>query len=89
MQRRQIVQAVAAAAGIVMGLGSAHAQSTLKIGEINSYKAQAAFLDPYKKGMELAVEEINAAGGVDGRKIELITRDDNACLLYTSDAADE
>jgi branched-chain amino acid transport system substrate-binding protein len=78
MQRRQIVQAVAAAAGIVMALGSAHAQSTLKIGEINSYKAQAAFLDPYKKGMDLAVEEINAAGGVDGRKIELITRDDNA-----------
>jgi len=63
----------------VMALGSAHAQgNSLKIGEINSYKAQAAFLDPYKKGMDLAVEEINAAGGVDGRKIELITRDDNA-----------
>ena len=28
--------------------------------------------------MELAVEEINAAGGVNGKKIELITRDDNA-----------
>jgi len=80
MQRRQIVQLVqaVAAAGMVVALGSAHAQGTLKIGEINSYKAQAAFLDPYKKGMELAVEEINAAGGVDGRKIELITRDDNA-----------
>ncbi len=80
MQRRQIVQLVqaVAAAGMVMALGSAHAQATLKIGEINSYKAQAAFLDPYKKGMDLAVEEINAAGGVDGRKIELITRDDNA-----------
>jgi len=80
MQRRQIVQLVqaVAAAGMVMALGSAHAQGTLKIGEINSYKAQAAFLDPYKKGMDLAVEEINAAGGVDGRKIELITRDDNA-----------
>ncbi|HKW82717.1 MAG TPA: ABC transporter substrate-binding protein [Burkholderiaceae bacterium] len=64
---------------MLASLGSAHAQgSTLKIGEINSYKAQAAFLDPYKKGMDLAVEEINAAGGVEGRKIELITRDDNA-----------
>jgi len=81
MQRRQIVQLVqaAATAGMLATLGSAHAQgSPLKIGEINSYKAQAAFLDPYKKGMDLAVEEINAAGGVDGRKIELITRDDNA-----------
>ena len=27
----------------------------LKIGEVNSYKAQPAFLEPYKKGMELAV----------------------------------
>ena len=46
-------------AGLVMAL-SAHAQSVIKIGEVNSYKAQPAFLEPYKKGMELAVEEINA-----------------------------
>ena len=57
---------------------TAQAQGVIKIGEVNSYKAQAAFLEPYKKGMELAVEQINAAGGVNGRKIELITRDDNA-----------
>ena len=44
----------------------------LKIGELNSYKVFPAFLEPYKKGMELAVEEINAAGG----KIELVVRDD-------------
>ena len=56
----------------------AHAQGTIKIGELNSYKAQPAFLEPYKKGMELAVDEVNAAGGVGGRKLELITRDDNA-----------
>ena len=55
-----------------------HAQGTIKIGEVNSYKAQPAFLEPYKKGMELAVQEINAAGGVLGKRIELITRDDNA-----------
>ncbi len=61
-----------------VALSPAHAQSTIKIGEINSYKAQPAFLEPYKKGMELAVEEVNAAGGVLGKKIELITRDDNA-----------
>jgi len=44
----------------------------IKIGELNSYKVFPAFLEPYKKGMELAVEEINAARG----KIELLTRDD-------------
>jgi branched-chain amino acid transport system substrate-binding protein len=52
------------------------AQETIKIGELNSYKTQSAFLDPYKKGMELALEEVNSKGGVLGKKIELITRDD-------------
>ena len=64
---------------LCLGLvAAAQAQNVIKIGELNSYKAQPAFLEPYKKGMELAVEEINNAGGVLGRKIELITRDDNA-----------
>ncbi|MCS4509989.1 ABC transporter substrate-binding protein [Xylophilus ampelinus] len=70
---------LSAALAAVMALSAAaHAQGTIKIGEINSYKAQPAFLEPYKKGMELAVDEINAAGGVNGKKLELITRDDNA-----------
>jgi branched-chain amino acid transport system substrate-binding protein len=49
---------------------------TIKIGELNSYKVFPAFLEPYKKGMDLALEEINASGGVLGRKLELVTRDD-------------
>ena len=56
----------------------AQAQGVIKIGEINSYKAQPAFLEPYKKGMDLAVEQINGRGGINGRKLELIVRDDNA-----------
>jgi branched-chain amino acid transport system substrate-binding protein len=48
----------------------------IKIGELNSYKVFATFLEPYKKGMELAVEEVNAGGGVLGRKLELVVRDD-------------
>jgi len=51
-------------------------QKALKIGELNSYKVFPAFLEPYKKGMELALEEVNRSGGVLGRKLELITRDD-------------
>ena len=43
------------------------AQGVIKIGEINSYKAQPAFLEPYKKGMELAIEQINAGGGLNDR----------------------
>jgi|SRR5690242_14170447 len=56
----------------------AFAQQTIKVGELNSYKSQPAFLDPYKKGWEMAVEEINAKGGVLGKKLEVISRDDGA-----------
>ncbi len=50
---------------------------TIRIGELNSYKVFPAFLEPYKKGWELALEEINKAGGVNGRKLEVVSRDDN------------
>ena len=79
----------AAALGLAFGLSSVMAQGVIKIGEINSYKAQPAFLDPYKKGMELAVDEINAAGGVNGRKLQLIIRDDNATPGDAVRAAEE
>ena len=49
----------------------------IRLGELNSYKQFPAFLEPYKKGMELALDEVNVAGGVLGRKIEIISRDDN------------
>ena len=67
----------------------AFAQNVIKIGEINSYKAQPAFLDPYKKGMELAVEEINAKGGVNGKQLQLVIRDDNASPGDAVRAAEE
>jgi branched-chain amino acid transport system substrate-binding protein len=60
----------------LLGLGSSVSAQPIKIGELNSYKVFAAFLEPYKKGMELAVQEINAGGGVIGRKLELVVRDD-------------
>jgi branched-chain amino acid transport system substrate-binding protein len=50
---------------------------TIKLGEINEYKQFPAFLDPYRKGMDLAIDEINSAGGVLGRKLEILSRDDN------------
>ena len=64
--------AVLAAPAIVRAQGS----GTLRIGEINSYTAQPAFTVPYRNGWQLAVEQVNAAGGVLGRKLEVISRDD-------------
>ena len=76
MQMRWTLSALAMAA-IPVWTAPAWAQGTLKIGEINSYKAMPAFLEPYKKGMDLAVEQINAKGGLLGKKVTLVTRDDN------------
>jgi branched-chain amino acid transport system substrate-binding protein len=53
----------------------AHAQP-VRIGDINSYKAFPEHLEPYRKGWRLAQEELNAAGGVSGRRIEVVSRDD-------------
>ena len=78
----------AVAAGMALSF-AAQAQNTVKIGEINSYKAQPGFLEPYKKGMELALEEINAAGGVNGKKLEIVSRDDNASPGDAVRAAEE
>jgi branched-chain amino acid transport system substrate-binding protein len=73
----RMTRSLLAAALMAAMVPLASAQAVIKIGEVNSYKVQPAFLEPYKKGMELAVDEINAAGGVGGKKIQLITRDDN------------
>jgi len=48
----------------------------IKIGEINSYSTIPQFTGPYRQGWQLAVEEVNAAGGLLGRKVEVISRDD-------------
>ncbi len=65
-----------AAAVTVLSPVRAAAQSTIKIGEINSYSGIPAFTLPYRNGWMLAVEEVNAAGGVLGRKLEVLSRDD-------------
>ncbi|SAI72378.1 branched-chain amino acid-binding protein [Bordetella ansorpii] len=71
--------ALAAALAALTLAAAVHAQKAappLRIGEINSYKAYPAFLDPYRKGWQLAQEELNASGGVLGRKLQVLSRDD-------------
>ncbi|MBW4963434.1 ABC transporter substrate-binding protein [Sulfitobacter sp. CW3] len=68
---------VGAAALSVTGLAAlAQSGEPIKVGEINHYKRMAAFAEPYKQGIELRLEEINAAGGVLDRPLEFIFRDD-------------
>ena len=75
--RRGFILATVTLAMTAVFSGPAAAQNTIKIGELNSYKNFPAFLEPYKKGWELALEEINKSGGVLGKKVEVISRDDN------------
>jgi len=76
---KQVAVAAAMAVGLgVFSAGAAADEGRILIGELNSYKVLPANLGPYKKGWELAQDEINAAGGVLGKKLETIFKDDNA-----------
>jgi branched-chain amino acid transport system substrate-binding protein len=66
---------VLAAAPLVAAPAGAQ-QPPIRVGELNSYTAIAAFTLPYRNGWQLAVEEINAAGGIGGRRLEVVSRDD-------------
>ncbi|MCB1412974.1 MAG: ABC transporter substrate-binding protein [Xanthobacteraceae bacterium] len=83
-----LAMVMAAAAGLAAPTG-AIAQDEIKIGEINSYSALPSFTEPYRKGWQLAVEEINAAGGIDGKKLVVISKDDNGKPADAVTAANE
>src|SRR5262249_27597009 len=74
MTRRIPLLAFTAAAAL--WASSSFAQETLKVGALNSYKSQTQYLQHYKRGIDLALEEINKGGGIAGRKLEVISRDD-------------
>ncbi len=66
----------AAAAAFALISGPALAQEPIKIGAFLSVTGGAAFLgDPEQKTLELYVGKINAAGGVLGRKLQLVSYD--------------
>jgi hypothetical protein len=69
---------------------AAHAAEPVKVGEINSYSRIPAFTLPYRNGWELAVEQINAAGGVlNGRPLQIVARDDAGTPEQALTAANE
>lgn len=78
MVQRTLTVILAAVAASWLGCGLALAQGQpVKVGELNSYSRMAVFSVPYRNGMQLAQDEINAKGGVlGGRKLEIVFRDD-------------
>ncbi|WP_445502128.1 ABC transporter substrate-binding protein [Microvirga sp. G4-2] len=80
------------ALGLALAFASPAAQAQqapIKLGELNSYARWAAFTMPYRSGWQMALEEINAKGGVLGRKIEIVSRDDGATTGDATRVADE
>ncbi|MBF9235217.1 ABC transporter substrate-binding protein [Microvirga alba] len=80
------------ALGLALALGAPTAQAQqppIKIGELNSYAKWAAFTVPYRNGWQLAQDEINAKGGVLGRKLEIISREDGSTTGDTTRVAEE
>ena len=75
--------------GLAAATGAVQAQEEIKIGEVNSYSALPAFTEPYRKGWQLAVEQINAAGGVNGKKLVVISKDDAGKPAEAVTAANE
>src|SRR4051812_37654164 len=64
------------ALSFLFAVSTASAQSPIRIGWLSSLTgplSSAALAE--NQGVQFAVEEINAAGGINGRKLELITRD--------------
>ncbi len=64
-------------------------QAPIKIGELNSYARWAAFTVPYRNGWQMALDEVNAKGGVLGRQLEIVSRDDGATTGDATRVADE
>jgi branched-chain amino acid transport system substrate-binding protein len=69
-----------AAIGLCAVLGAGlPASAQIKIGSVLSYTGPASFLgDPEKKTLEMYVADINAKGGVNGKKLQLFIYDDGA-----------
>lgn len=76
MKFKKLIMSTAAVLAVGVMSTASFAADTIKIGEINHYKRMAAFANPYKNGIELALEQINKSGGVLGKKLEFIYRDD-------------
>lgn len=77
MKRRTLFSAAGALlAGAALRPLAARAAAPIKVGDINSYTGLPAFTIPYRNGWQMALDEINKAGGVLGRQIEVVSYDD-------------
>ncbi len=76
MIMKRISMAIAVLVMALLAADGLYAASVYKIGGIFSSTGRASFLgDPEQKTMEMMIEKINAAGGIDGVKLEAVIYD--------------
>ena len=64
---------------VLLAIGAGQACAQVKLGAVLSVTGPASFLgDPEKKTLEMYVDDINAKGGVNGQKLQLVVYDDGA-----------
>src|SRR5437762_9730187 len=64
------------AGALALGATGAAAQEPVKLGLIDIYSGGFAFIaESIRTGFHIAVDEANAAGGLKGRKFEVVTAD--------------
>jgi len=79
VSRRTFLGAAAGTLAIARGLPSIAQSAPVRIGCITTLSGAAGILGkPQRLGMELAAKTINAAGGILGRQIEIVVRDDQS-----------
>ena len=76
LSRRTLVGAAGMATLARPALLRAQGSAPIRVGEINSYSTQPDFTEPYRKGWQMALSRVNDLGGVEGRKLEIVSRDD-------------
>ena len=86
LSRRTVLAGLAATSAMP---AMAQGKDPIKVGELNSYTRLAAFCVPYRNAMQLALDEINAKGGVLGRRLEFVIRDDGGTTGDATRVAEE
>ncbi|MDO9631368.1 MAG: ABC transporter substrate-binding protein, partial [Humidesulfovibrio sp.] len=82
----KMARAAAIVLALFLFLGCSKESDSLKIGAVLSVTGPASFLgEPEKNTLLMLQDELNAKGGVDGRKVQVIVYDDesdvNKCVM--------
>jgi branched-chain amino acid transport system substrate-binding protein len=90
MRKFSVLLTLILACAVVFSTAPAWSQDTVKVGVILPLTGgQAAFGEIEKNSFEMAVEKVNAAGGINGKKLELLFEDDTGKPEVARSAAEK